>query len=82
MLLKDVPGVYADGSPSANREVLAEISRSELAGYEAVDPYFVKALPPQMETWILSGDHPERLARLLETGETEGTRIMPEQQES
>jgi aspartokinase-like uncharacterized kinase len=35
-----------------------------------------------METWILSGDHPERLARLLETGETEGTRIMPEQQES
>jgi aspartokinase-like uncharacterized kinase len=82
VLLKDVPGVYADGEPSANREVLAEISRSELVGYEAVDPYFVKALPPQMETWILSGDHPERLARLLETGETEGTRIMPEQQES
>lgn len=80
ILLKDVPGVYKDGLPgdstTGSRDVLAEVARSQLAGCEVVDPYFTKALPPQMETWILSGHHPDRLARLLETGETEGTRIL------
>jgi hypothetical protein len=76
VLLKDVPGVYADGE--GDGEVQAELSRSQLAGYDVVDPYFTRALPPGMETWILSGFHPERLARLLDTGETEGTRITPE----
>jgi aspartokinase-like uncharacterized kinase len=82
VLLKDVPGVYeevpADDAAADGREVLAEIARDDLAGYEVVDPTFAKALPPQVEGWILSGQHPERLAQLLETGGAEGTRIKPE----
>ena len=78
VLLKDVPGVYLADPPGAPPTVLPEIARSRLAGCEVVDPTFLKVLPPQVETWILSGRHPHRLANLLETGRTEGTRILPE----
>jgi aspartokinase-like uncharacterized kinase len=82
VLLKDVPGVYeedpADEAAEERRGALAEIARGDLAGHEVVDPYFVKALPPKIEGWILSGQHPQRLAHLLETGSAEGTKIKPE----
>lgn len=82
VLLKDVPGVYRsrpeNASPADNSGVLAELARSQLAGCGVVDPYFIEALPPQVEAWIISGHHPDRLATLLQTGQTRGTRIRSE----
>lgn len=78
VLLKDVPGVYQAASPGASPTLLAEIPRGRLAGCEVVDPTFLKTLPPQVDTWILSGRYPDRLAELLQMGRTEGTRVVPE----
>lgn len=78
VLLKDVPGVYQASSPGAPPTLLAEIARERLADCEVVDPTFFKTLPPKVDTWILSGRHPDRLAELLETGRTEGTRVVSE----
>ncbi|WP_258359392.1 hypothetical protein [Moorella sulfitireducens (nom. illeg.)] len=37
-----------------------------------VDPFFSQAVPPDLRVWIVNGLYPERLAKLLEAGQTEG----------
>jgi aspartokinase-like uncharacterized kinase len=76
VLLKDVPGVYQPDSPISPPPLLAEVSKDQLSRYEVVDPYFTKALPDLVECWIIDGRQPDRLAKLLETGKTAGTRIL------
>jgi aspartokinase-like uncharacterized kinase len=75
ILLKDVPGVYAADSPVTPPPLLAEVTRHQLAQFEVVDPFFVKTLPGNIQCWIIDGREPERLAELLQTGKTAGTRI-------
>jgi len=75
ILLKDVPGVYATGSPFTPPPLLAEVTRHQLDQVEVVDPFFVKTLPGNVQCWIIDGREPQRLAELLQTGKTVGTRI-------
>lgn len=42
---------------------------------DLVDPYFARALSPDLPCWIVNGAHPERIGRLLATGSTAGTQI-------
>ncbi len=72
VLLKRVAGVY-QGSPKTLRQ---QISRVELAGSEVVDPYFVQALPPDTDCWLIDGGQPERLVELLQSGRTVGTQVV------
>jgi dihydroneopterin aldolase len=76
ILLKDVPGVYQTDSSITPSPLLEEVTRDQLSRYEVVDAYFPKALPNHIECWILDGRQPDRLATLLETGKTAGTRIL------
>jgi aspartokinase-like uncharacterized kinase len=49
----------------------------ELAGHRGgVDEYLANVLAAvALETWVVNGRRPERLAELLQTGRTRGTRI-------
>lgn len=79
VLLKDVPGVYQSDSSIRPSPLLEEVTRGQLSRYQVVDPYFAQALPDHVVCWILDGRQPDRLAKLLETGKTAGTRVVPDQ---
>lgn len=76
ILLKDVAGVYQTDSSITPYPLLEEVTRDQLSQYEVVDPYFAQTLPDHIECWIINGRQPDRLATLLETGKTAGTRIL------
>jgi aspartokinase-like uncharacterized kinase len=72
VLLKDVDGLLdADG-------LMGELTPAQLASHTGgVDEYLSNILSRQaLETWVLNGHRPERLAELLSTGHTTGTRIL------
>jgi aspartokinase-like uncharacterized kinase len=49
---------------------------AELAASPGVDAYLAELLgDPAFDLWIVDGERPERLAELLETGQTEGVRL-------
>jgi len=71
VLLKDVDGLFtADG-------LIQEMMEEQLTQHAGgVDPYLSEFLvSAAMETWVINGLMPGRLAELLETGGTIGTRI-------
>jgi aspartokinase-like uncharacterized kinase len=69
VLLKSIEGVTEDGS------ILNEVGLGSPTLTGVVDDYFREALDPQLECWILSGRHPERLSQLLDEGRAAGTRL-------
>jgi aspartokinase-like uncharacterized kinase len=71
VLLKDV-----DGLMDADR-LIWELTPAELASHSGgVDEYISNILSQgNLETWVINGRRPERLAELLSTGHTTGTRI-------
>jgi aspartokinase-like uncharacterized kinase len=75
ILLKDVDGLFAaDPDQGASAQLLTELTVEELGG--GVDEYLSVVLAVlDLETWIINGQHPERLAELLESGRTVGTCI-------
>lgn len=78
VLLKDVEGLLrndANGKPTSEHiDALTVDQLFEHTG--GVDEYLATFLSSvDLETWILSGMHPERLEELLERGHTTGTRI-------
>jgi aspartokinase-like uncharacterized kinase len=78
ILLKDVDGLFsADPVQSETVTLLAQLSAEELAVHQGgVDEYLSTVLASvDLETWVINGQHPERLAELLCTGRTLGTRI-------
>jgi 5-(aminomethyl)-3-furanmethanol phosphate kinase len=72
VLLKDV-----DGLMTSENELIEEISVENLAKHSGgVDEYLSQFLSSAcLETWVINGRAPERLAKLLETKRTYGTRI-------
>jgi aspartokinase-like uncharacterized kinase len=71
VLLKSIEGVLANGV------LLPEVARDSPALSGVVDDHFREALSPELECWILSGRHPERLVQLLKEGSARGTRLRP-----
>ncbi len=79
ILLKDVEGLL-DRSPGGRTVPLLQtrINLTQLAHSGGVDGHLaglVRRLG--LELWIVSGEHPERLAELLEKGATRGTHWSP-----
>jgi len=71
VLLKDVDGLMRQDG------LIEELTVKQLDEHVGgVDEYLSKFLPSvQLETWLINGLHPERLAEWLETHHTIGTRI-------
>jgi 5-(aminomethyl)-3-furanmethanol phosphate kinase len=79
-LVKGVRGLY-DGPPGEG-EPIGTLGASRLAGLRragragGVDRYFATALAAAgVEGWVVGGDDPARIAELLDTGTTAGTRV-------
>ena len=61
MLVKHADGFIApDLSPQARRDALAALG-------DVVDPFFARALAPDIGCWITEGQRPHRIARLIES---------------
>ncbi|HEX2104995.1 MAG TPA: hypothetical protein VHF51_15165 [Solirubrobacteraceae bacterium] len=78
VLLKPIAGLYGASPPAG--EPIAELTVDELAavGAAGVDAYLPAALRAAgVETWVIDGGEPARLAELLDTGRTAGTRVRP-----
>jgi aspartokinase-like uncharacterized kinase len=76
VLVKAVDGLFADWPPRG--EPLARLTAAELAALApgGVDEHLPALLAgAQFETWVIGGRDPARLAELLESGATAGTRI-------
>jgi hypothetical protein len=72
MLVKHEDGYIApDRGPRSMPEHVRRIALEAFS--DVVDPYFARALDPAIECWIVRGHLPRRIARLLETGRTQGT---------
>ena len=78
ILLKDVDGLYAsDPSSAATGDFLPRVEVAKLTTLGGgVDQYLGVVLAQfPIETWIINGQYPDRLAQLLRTSHTLGTRI-------
>lgn len=75
-LLKDVDGVL-DGPPAAGGARLrGSVPAAELGRFGVVDGHLPGLVARYgLELWLVNGRHPERLAELLSTGATKGTRV-------
>ena len=80
ILLKDVDGLYTPESlHSGCPECISEMTVSQLKRHSGgVDEYLAGLLASErMETWIVNGSRHARLAELLASGRTTGTRVVP-----
>jgi aspartokinase-like uncharacterized kinase len=75
ILLKDVDGLYTQNNIT---QLIQQMTVEELAIHRGgVDEYLATVLASvDLEAWVINGQHPERLAELLQTGRTLGTRIV------
>ncbi len=78
ILLKSVDGLFTDNpTEHATAKLLDKISLDQLAICGGVDPYISMVLKKnEVETWVINGNHPDRLIQLLDTGDTLGTHIL------
>ncbi|MGE4424713.1 MAG: hypothetical protein AB7D39_20600 [Pseudodesulfovibrio sp.] len=76
VLVKDVDGLYDAAPASPDARLIDEMDVSRLPGNGGVDRYLAQALKEAAcETWVVNGRFPERVAQLLTTGATRGTRV-------
>jgi 5-(aminomethyl)-3-furanmethanol phosphate kinase len=76
VLVKPVAGLYHSWPPAG--EPIAQLTVDELAALapEGVDAHLPAALRAAgVETWVIGGREPGRLAELLDEGRTAGTRV-------
>jgi aspartokinase-like uncharacterized kinase len=76
VLAKPVAGLHPTWPPAG--DAIAELTVGELAQLRSrgVDAHLPDALrAARVETWVIDGREPHRLAELLDTGRTVGTRI-------
>ena len=71
IFLKCVDGAMAGG------KLLAEVKASDKALHGILDPQVRRILRPGWDVFIINGQRPERIRRLLVDGSPEGTRIIP-----
>ena len=74
--MKPVAGLYRTWPPAG--EPIARLTVDELAALApaGVDAYLPAALrAARVETWVIGGREPARLAELLDTGRTAGTLV-------
>ena len=72
MLVKPVDGLYREWPPVG--APIARVPAGELTA-GGVDAHLAKVL--SVETWVINGRDPSRLAALLERGQTAGTLVTP-----
>lgn len=80
VFLKDVDGLFAsDPASPVPAELLPRVDLEKLITLGGgVDQYLGTLLAQfQIETWVINGQYPHRLAELIETGRTLGTCIHP-----
>jgi aspartokinase-like uncharacterized kinase len=78
ILLKDVDGLFSvDPTHNEMARLLSQIAVKELADQRGgVDDYVAIVLASiDVDTWVINGQHPERLTELLQAGQTQGTHI-------
>lgn len=78
ILLKSVDRLSGPGAKfgAIGAEVKFEMDPDQLTLCQEVDRYFASGLKGSgLDVWVVNGRHPERLARLFETGATLGTHI-------
>lgn len=77
VLLKSVDGLRSGDKESGAGSLMAEPAVHQLARCGAeVDEYLPRfLLSANLEAWVINGNYPDRLAGLLETGQTTGSRI-------
>jgi aspartokinase-like uncharacterized kinase len=78
VLLKDVDGLFSSAHDSAAfGGMLPQIGIAQLTTLAGgVDSYLGRVLAQyEVETWVINGQYPHRLAELIETGRTIGTCI-------
>ena len=76
VLVKPVAGLYRTWPPAG--EPIAQLTVDELAALapDGVDEHLPAALrTARVETWVIGGREPARLAELLDEGRTAGTRL-------
>lgn len=78
VLLKDVDGLFSAQNDSA--QLLPTLCVRELKDHRGgVDEYLSVVLASlDLATWVINGQHPDRLVELLNTGRTIGTHISRE----
>ena len=78
VLLKSVDGLFNDDPSShAKADLLEKIDSNQLIRCKGVDRYFASILKKhRLDVWVVNGKYPERLAQLLDTGATKGTRLL------
>jgi aspartokinase-like uncharacterized kinase len=78
VLLKDVDGLFDERPHEASRPRLHErIAVEQLGRFGVVDGYLPGLVAQYgLELWLVNGERPERLAELLSTGTTTGTRAL------
>jgi aspartokinase-like uncharacterized kinase len=80
VLVKDVDGLFPDrDSANIAAQIIGCMTVEELARHGGgVDAYLSRLLKrARLETWLVNGLCPERVAQLLDSGHTTGTRIVP-----
>jgi aspartokinase-like uncharacterized kinase len=80
ILLKDVDGAFIEyGQKKNHSRLLKRITTGQLECYGVVDRYLPGLVAQYgLELWLINGKRPERLAELLSTGTTVGTRAVEE----
>jgi aspartokinase-like uncharacterized kinase len=79
VLLKDVDGLWISGADAGRPgAIIHTVAVDRLAGNQGgVDGYLARYLAStRLQVWIINGLKPERIAELLATGTTTGTRIV------
>lgn len=76
VLLKDRKGISSTADSDSDSSERA-LTIGQLEGWGGVDGYFFRLLEgSDFDLWILNGEQPTRLTELLETGRTEGIRML------
>lgn len=85
ILLKDVDGLFSTDPAQDNLARLhSKMPVQELVNHHGgIDDYVAIVLgATDVDTWVINGQHPERLTQLLQAGQTHGTHITHEPERS
>jgi aspartokinase-like uncharacterized kinase len=77
VLVKPVAGLYRTWPPAGEPIACLTVDELEALKPAGVDAHLPTALrSARVETWVIDGREPARLAEVLETGRTTGTRVI------